>query len=142
MKLTEAVSKRANGVYRFHGDAAAVLQAVSPAPRHVRIRMQDTPTRQELMRTFARVFAFPEWFGENWDALEECLLETHPGPGGVVLDLSGIDVLAHREPDTVRTLMELLGDVAGDFRTRGVLFLVLVEDGGKLTVDLRALEPG
>jgi RNAse (barnase) inhibitor barstar len=30
-------------------------------------------SKEELLDTIGEGFGFPDWFGRNWDALEECL---------------------------------------------------------------------
>ena len=34
-------------------------------------------SKSELLNTFASVLRFPDYFGHNWDALEECLRDFH-----------------------------------------------------------------
>jgi RNAse (barnase) inhibitor barstar len=43
--------------------------------------------KQDLLRAIADGLTFPEYFGWNWDALEECLrdLSWIDAPGGIVL---------------------------------------------------------
>jgi hypothetical protein len=44
-------------------------------------------TKEQLMDLLAGVFNFPDYFGQNWDALEECLrdLEWIPAKGYVLV---------------------------------------------------------
>ncbi|MGI9104312.1 MAG: barstar family protein [Terriglobales bacterium] len=54
----------------------------------------------DLYDEFAAALQFPEYFGENWDALEDCLtdLEWLPATGYVLFVSNALDVLGD-EPD-------------------------------------------
>ena len=45
------------------------------------------PRKQDLFRALARGLKFPRYFGNNWDALEECLCDLAwlKSPAGIVL---------------------------------------------------------
>ena len=77
-------------------------------------------TRRGLFTEFAARLAFPSYFGENWDALEECLgdLEWAPAPGYVILVDHGEDVLAET-PDDYATLVEILRAAGAAWASRG-----------------------
>lgn len=64
-----------------------------------------------LFAEMANVLAFPDYFGHNWDALEECLadLEWLPGKGYVLLFTSADQILAD-DDDEFATLLEVLSD--------------------------------
>jgi Barstar (barnase inhibitor) len=40
--------------------------------------------KERLLKNIAAALQFPEWFGQNWDALEDCLSDL-PGNGYVLL---------------------------------------------------------
>jgi len=92
-------------------------------------------TAAGLFDEFARVFEFPEYFGHNWDALEECLadLEWLPARGYVLLITNAEQVLPHDEED-YSTFLEVLSDAgeawasgqAGTGSKRAVPFHVLL----------------
>jgi RNAse (barnase) inhibitor barstar len=68
-----------------------------------------TPTH--LFAEFARVLEFPDYFGHNWDALEECLadLEWLPAKGYILLITDAAHVLPDDEEE-YETLLEILRD--------------------------------
>ena len=76
-------------------------------------------TPSGLFNEFARALAFPDYFGHNWDALEECLadLEWLPAKGYILLITDTQAVLPEVEED-YDTLLEILDD-AGEAWSKG-----------------------
>ncbi len=68
-------------------------------------------TSAGLFAEFARVLDFPDYFGHNWDALEECLadLEWLPARGYVLLLTEAEQVLPDDEEDYA-TFLEVMSD--------------------------------
>ena len=68
-------------------------------------------TTAGLLIEFARVMDFPDYFGHNWDALEECLadLEWLPAKGYVLLINDAVQVLPNDEEE-YETFLEILRD--------------------------------
>jgi len=68
-------------------------------------------TAAGLFAEFADVLQFPDYFGHNWDALEECLtdLEWRPAKGYVLLVTDAEQVLLRDEEDYA-TFLEVLSD--------------------------------
>ena len=63
--------------------------------------------------------AFPDYYGHNWDAFEECLNDTlHPpgaAPGRLLLVVADADaLLADEPPAEFTTLLRILDAAAGD----------------------------
>ena len=67
-------------------------------------------TTSGLLTEFARVLDFPDYFGHNWDALEECLadLEWLPAKGYILLITDAVQVLPDEEE--YETFLEILRD--------------------------------
>lgn len=91
-------------------------------------------TTDGLLREWARALDFPDYFGHNWDALEECLadLEWLPAKGYILLITDAAQVLPEDEEEYA-TLLEVLQDAgeawgngqAGMDRQRATPFHVL-----------------
>ncbi len=78
---------------------------------------------RELLRELARVFRFPEYFGENWDALDECLRDLEWLPArGYVLRVREAEALWRRLPVAAGKLVEVWLFSAEKWAERGVPF--------------------
>jgi RNAse (barnase) inhibitor barstar len=75
------------------------------------IRGRHCKTPANLFAEFARALDFPDYFGHNWDALEECLadLEWLPAKGYILLITDAEGVLPDHEEE-YETLLEILRD--------------------------------
>ncbi|ALA60981.1 barstar family protein [Nitrospira moscoviensis] len=107
-----------------------------------RIEGKKCATPAGVFKEFARALDFPDYFGHNWDALEECLadLEWLPAKGYVVLITDAHHVIPDDEEE-YETLLEVLSD-AGEAWSKGhtadgrrapfhVFFAVSERDKGK-----------
>ena len=68
-------------------------------------------TPAALFTEFAQALEFPDYFGHNWDALEECLadLEWLPAKGYILLITDAIHVLGNDDAE-YETFLEILRD--------------------------------
>jgi hypothetical protein len=90
-KLTQRLTDaRRSGVYRVAGSAE-----IEDAVRGTRldlaiVDLRDAQDKETLLEHLARALGFPDWFGGNWDALEDCLcdLSWRPGEGHVLVVLA------------------------------------------------------
>jgi len=75
------------------------------------IKGRHCGTPANLFAEFARALEFPDYFGHNWDALEECLadLEWLPAKGYVLLITDAERVLPDNEEE-YETFLEILRD--------------------------------
>lgn len=85
------------------------------------------------LRAIARALHFPDWFGGNWDALEDCLgdLSWRPGEGHVLV-LRNWQALS---TDDLGVLLDVLRSSADFWSGRGKpFFAVLIDPEGKLAL--------
>jgi len=86
---------------------------VKPPPGFVlkSIKGAKCKTPAALYTEFAKVMELPDYFGHNWDALEECLadLDWMPAKGYVLLLTDAEQILPEDEEDYA-TLLEVLSD--------------------------------
>ena len=125
-----------SGVYRVT-DANVPRQAAREAGLALlEVPLAGLADKNALLRQFAASLAFPDWFGGNWDALEDCLTDmSWHAAAGYVLLIGAADDFALRRPDDYGVLVDLLGACAESWRDRGVpFFAVCADPGGALVL--------
>lgn len=76
-------------------------------------------TSSSLFDEFAQALSFPEYFGHNWDALEECLADFEWLPAkGYILLISDAHAVLPNDEEEYETLLEVLND-AGEAWSKG-----------------------
>jgi RNAse (barnase) inhibitor barstar len=96
--------------------------------------------RDAFLRRCSEVFPLPDYFGDNWDALHECMLDfAGSGVPGVVVHWRRGQELARRAPAAAGTGLEILRDAASYWGSSGRVFLVVVDRGGAPGHALRPL---
>ena len=70
-----------SGVYRVRSDSAVLDALREGGLAAAKVPLKGAASKQELLERIAQALKFPEWFGGNWDALEDCLTEA----GGYLL---------------------------------------------------------
>ena len=94
-------------------------------------------TKPELLREIGQALDFPDWYGENFDALADCLTDVDDGDGTVLL-WDGWGALARQEPRAFSVALSVLGGrVNAD---RGGPFAVLLRGEGPEVAGVTTLE--
>lgn len=83
--------------------------------------------KDELLDTIAEGFGFPDWFGRNWDALEECLRDLDAVNDGYALLICDAAAIWAEHPRLAGTLVEVWLDAAADGSDRGVELRLVFE---------------
>lgn len=110
-----------SGVYRApRGDE--VVEAAAEA----RLRLESIryAEKSALLRNIAGALGFPDWFGHNWDALEDCLADlSWSDASGHVLLFEGA-----RPSDDLGVLIDVLRSSAEYWAGRGKPFFAVFVD--------------
>ncbi len=102
-----------------HGATASSL-VKPPAGFALRtIHGKQCGTSSGVFQEFAQRLDFPDYFGHNWDALEECLadLEWLPSKGYVLL-ITDAEAVIPNDEEEYETFLEILND-AGEAWSKG-----------------------
>ena len=128
-------SARRSGLYRAP-DARGLSAADAPGLDVVPISLSEARSKEALLERFATALAFPEWFGANWDALEDCLGDlSWRADTGRLLVIEGFETLQDVAGDDFRVLLGVLGDVAQDWAAEGRgFFAIFVDPRRRLTL--------
>jgi hypothetical protein len=120
-----------SGVYRVSGAGVPRTAAREAGLALLEVSLDGVADKDALLRQFAASLGFPDWFGGNWDALEDCLtdLSWHAAAGFVLL-LPGADTLAALHADDYGVLIDVLASCAQYWRERGVPFFAVCDDPG------------
>jgi hypothetical protein len=111
-----------SGVYR-----ASAPDAIIDATRGSGLDVVVIDARENLFDSMARALGFPDWFGRNWDALEDCLSDLSWRQGsGHVLIFSG-----YPAGDALGVLLDVLRAAAQYWAGRGKPFFAVLLDPQK-----------
>ena len=115
-----------SGVYRTSGSTA-----VADAARESGLQLARIAAERDVLEHIAEALDFPDWFGNNWDALEDCLGDlSWRGAEGHVL-------LFERFPggEELAVLLDVLRSSARYWAGRGrPFFAVLVDPQRRLSL--------
>jgi Barstar (barnase inhibitor) len=116
-----------SGVYRTSRADEILAAARGSALRVARIDLAGAAAKEALIGRIAKALAFPEWFGGNWDALEDCLSDlSWVTAGGYVLLIEGAAQLPLVERGT---LADILASAAASWAERKRPFFAVFVDG-------------
>ena len=83
--------------------------------------------KREVLDRFARALRLPEWFGDNWDALADCLGDLSWWPAdGYLLLLEHAGAWRAADAGEFATLLAILDDAAQLWSTQRVPFWALI----------------
>ena len=103
------------------GESPERAVAAPPGFSMTVVRGSKCKNREGLFAEFARALSFPDYFGHNWDALEECLadLEWLPARGYVVIVTDAEQILTKDDED-YPTFIDILNDAGESWSGRRV----------------------
>ncbi|MFN8593410.1 MAG: barstar family protein [Thermomicrobiales bacterium] len=87
-------------------------------------------TKAAFLDKIAAVMAFPDYFGRNWDALNDCLTDPPAAPAsGTILILENCDEFARHEPDEWHTAVAVFASAAETRKRMSTPLYVLISHG-------------
>ena len=120
--LQRLVDPTRSGVYRASG-----ADAIEQATRESGLDVVTIDAGSDVFGAMARALAFPDWFGGNWDALEDCLsdLSWRTAAGHVLV------LRAYPQGDALGVLIDVLRATAEYWAGRKRPFFAVFVDPQK-----------
>ncbi len=118
-----------SGLRPLSASAVALRAAAARASlRCIRVDLAACADKASLLECFARALRFPDWFGHNWDAFDDCLrdLSWLPAQGYVLILEHAPDARARCGEDCAIAL-DILAEAAAIWRDESVPFWVFYD---------------
>jgi len=96
--------------------------------------------KEEFLNHASAVLSFPDYFGNNWDAFEDCLTDMswHKTDGYLIL-YDNFEAFAKHAPDQFKTALEILRDSIEFWRERKKPLFVLLRGHGEQLPELPSI---
>ncbi|MFG1998247.1 barstar family protein [Spirillospora sp. NPDC048911] len=123
------------GVFRWGPPASFdwIERAERAGLRVFRLDGHAAKGKESFLRMCAEAFQFPDWFGNNWDALEDCLtdLSWAPGRKGYLVGYEAWAELAAADQGSFRTALDVFAEAVESWRdSDSPMTVLLIGDGG------------
>jgi RNAse (barnase) inhibitor barstar len=128
---------KASGVFRLEGEISA--EELSKIARQHGLAFflidgRKIKNKEQFLKDSAKAMNFPDYFGANWDAFEDCLTDMswHEAKGFVIL-YDNMDSFAQHSPDQLKVALGIFRDTVEFWRSQKKMFFVVVHgQGGQL----------
>jgi RNAse (barnase) inhibitor barstar len=112
-------------VYSKEKDLDAFLDQI-PDNKKAIIKLvhgENCLTTPQLFDEFSSVLEFPEYFGRNWDAFDECMTDLHWLKGeGLILSITSADsILSNEDQHELDIFLKIIDDAVKYWREKGFL---------------------
>jgi RNAse (barnase) inhibitor barstar len=128
--LSTLIKAGKGGVYRCHASVPEkVLDvAAQTGARVEKIGLQGARDKNAFLKTVAKSLHFPDYFGHNWDAFYDCLIDLEHEKGeGILVLLREASGFARAEQEEFAAALDTLQDAAEFWDEDGKMLLVVVE---------------
>ncbi|MFH1619184.1 MAG: barstar family protein [bacterium] len=111
-------------LFRAGENPADIEEAIAEAGRlgwfTAVLDFSSASDKRSMMKQFAVQMKFPDYFGHNWDALEECLkdLQEWIKAPGYLLIIRGYDASEGKFPEEMKNICEILESVSAFWSSR------------------------
>jgi RNAse (barnase) inhibitor barstar len=126
--FSSLVETRAGGVFRCHAPLSdRALEFASGNGMQVAIvRLAGSRDKNAFLNAIAETLQFPAYFGRNWDAFYDCLIDLKHGDG-TLLVLRNASGFARTEPEEFAAAAAALQDAADYWQGKHKALAVVVE---------------
>lgn len=116
------------GILPLHTDEATLrTEALQEGYAFMCVDLGIVTEKQDLLDAFASDLEFPEYFGQNWDALSDCLMDfSWREAEGYVLVLEGTHHLEEALGEDYDILMEILEETIKFWQEQDTPFWVFL----------------
>ena len=128
--IFELIASGTGGVFRCHVPLAesALAAAAKKQLRVVPVKLTAARDKNGFLNAVAKALQFPEYFGHNWDAFYDCLLDLKLEDGaGTLLVLHDASGFARAEADEFAAAVDTLAEAADYWKGENKMLLVVVE---------------
>lgn len=119
-----------NGIYHLPSSGVEAVREAALAQGMVfcRADLADVSHGEAVLEKLAAALQLPEWFGNNFDALYDCLTDlTWQDTAATVIVLSGVDTLYTDDPEAWQTLLSVFASAAEFWQNDETPFWVFVD---------------
>jgi RNAse (barnase) inhibitor barstar len=96
--------------------------------RVLSLRAEERQSPDELLVELGKLLAFPDYYGRNLDAFNDCLSDVDvPDDGGLVVVLDQFDAFARLNPSFAQRVLDICANNSRRFLLTGLRFVVLVQ---------------
>jgi RNAse (barnase) inhibitor barstar len=128
--FSKVLETGASGVYRCHSALAeaALGAAAQRGMRVEKVALTGARDKNAFLNAVAKALVFPEYFGHNWDAFYDCLVDLEHDKGeGLLVVLRDASGFARAEPDEFAAAVDALQDAADFWEDEQKTLLVVAE---------------
>jgi RNAse (barnase) inhibitor barstar len=122
------------GVYRFRSKASVEFLQKEASKNGWRLFYLDGAKirdKKTLLDHMARAMDFPDYFGKNWDALNDCLTDLERATGYIVL-FDAPDRFMQNSPADWDVALDVFNTAIEFWREQGIPFYVLLRGSSTL----------
>ena len=134
---------RSSGVFRLPDESP--IKELEKLAKQYRYKFflldgAEIRSKERFLNHAAAVLSFPDYFGNNWDAFEDCLTDMswHETDGFVVL-YDNVDTFAQNSPDQFKVALEIFRDIIEFWRNQEKPFFVVVRGHGEQLRELPSI---
>lgn len=121
------------GIYQFRSKASPDFLRAEADRQGWRLFVLDgskISTKKTFLEKIARAIKFPSYFGMNWDALGDCLIDMEWSPGaGYILVFQSPERFISTSPDDWQVALDIFKTTTDFWQQHNIPFYVLLQGG-------------